>query len=127
MRLAIGLFLPLVLIGCASDPSPATHADASDGAVATCPTDLPPACPPVVPSYKSDIAPLLQRRCTMCHSPGGVASNRDFTSYAGVSANKSPMLNQVYGCTMPPADAAPPSSDERHTLLTWLVCHAPNN
>lgn len=129
-RLAINLWTALVLVGCASDPSPVTSLDAGDAAsvdAGACPMDLPKSCPPVAPSYSADVAPLLQRRCTMCHSPGGAASNRDFTTYAGVSANKSPILNQVYGCLMPPSDAAPPTSDERHALLGWLVCHAPNN
>jgi hypothetical protein len=36
-------------------------------------------------------------------------------------------LNQVYACTMPPATAAKPTTQEREALLEWLVCGAPQN
>ena len=64
----------------------------------------------------------------MCHADGGAAGpTLDFSTYAKVYAQRRPMLDQVYACTMPPPDAAPPSLDERVTLLDWFVCGAPDN
>ncbi len=101
-----------------------SHAAPSD----PCPQDLPASCPATPPSYQTDVAPILAARCTTCHSPGGAGSAFfDFTSYASVYAGRSAMLNAVYACKMPPSGAAALESPERQTLLTWLVCGAPDN
>jgi len=114
---ALAFAVPLLASAC-SDPAP-THA--------ACPNDLPSACPADPPSYARDIAPLIQARCLECHAPGGKESNRDLTTYDHVYANRSAVLNQVYGCAMPPAGASGLDDAQRATLLAWLVCHAPNN
>jgi len=36
-------------------------------------------------------------------------------------------LTQVYSCRMPPAGNAQPTTQERQTIVAWLVCGAPNN
>ncbi len=92
-----------------------------------CPNDLPAACPAQVPSYAADIAPLLQRRCLVCHAPGGPAASRPLTSYAAVYTLRTTVLSQVYGCVMPPPGATPLTGAERASLLAWLVCKAPDN
>jgi uncharacterized membrane protein len=84
-------------------------------------------CPSPAPSYANDVRPILNARCTTCHSPGGQEAVRDFTTYAGVFAQRQPMLTQVYSCRMPPAGNAQPTTQERQTLVAWLVCGAPNN
>lgn len=93
----------------------------------SCPNDLPASCPSPAPSYQSMIAPLISARCLICHSPGGQEASIPFTTYQNVFAERSPMLNQVYACYMPPTGAQPLSAQERNQLLTWLVCGAPNN
>lgn len=111
--------LASLLVGC-GDP-------AADGG---CPSNLPASCPAPaqIPSYRTDIAPIIQGRCLGCHGPGGVAQARhDFTTYATIHAQRSAILNQVYSCLMPPAPAPPPTADERRLLLAWLVCMAPDN
>jgi hypothetical protein len=107
---------------------PEAGAGPIDAAVASCPNDLPAACPTDVPSFAGTIAPLLERRCLGCHSPGGVVATKfDFSTYQGVFSHRSAVLNQVYACHMPPADAGALVPEERAELLTWLVCHAPEN
>jgi uncharacterized membrane protein len=100
---------------------------ACGGSGGSCPNDLPASCPSSPPSYQGAIAPLISARCLICHSPGGQEQSIPFTTYQNVFAERSPMLDQVYACNMPPAGAQQLSSQERNLLLTWLVCGAPNN
>ncbi len=100
----------------------------SGDAGSSCPKGL-PTCS-AAPSYANDIAPLVAARCVACHSPGGVAADRDLTTWAGISNLESTVLAQVYSCMMPPADAGPGDAltpAEREELLQWLVCGAPDN
>jgi len=98
---------------------------------ANCPSDL-PSCPQQVPSYAVDIKPIVEQHCFPCHAPGGIGvgtDGRDFSRYDALHARQSAVLNQVYGCTMPPADGgvAAPVGEQRAAFLTWLVCQSPNN
>jgi hypothetical protein len=93
-----------------------------------CPKKL-PGCT-TIPSYATDIAPLIAAKCQPCHEPGGVSSNRDLTTYDNVENLESTVLGQVYACAMPPADAGPDATltpSERNDFLQWLVCGSPNN
>lgn len=92
-----------------------------------CPNDLPPSCPPSFPSYQADIAPLLKRSCTECHSATGTVPNRPLDNYNSVYAQRQGVLTQVYACRMPPPGSPAMSLEDRQQLLTWLVCKAPNN
>jgi hypothetical protein len=99
----------------------------SCGSSPSCPNELPP-CPSPVPSYKSDIVPIIEASCFPCHATGGVdATKFDFSTYGGVVASKSAVLDQTYGCAMPPAGFTPMPDAARAELLGWLVCGAPNN
>ncbi|HXU71807.1 MAG TPA: di-heme enzyme [Polyangia bacterium] len=95
----------------------------------SCPDDLPSSCPGTVPSYATDVAPIVNGVCAaMCHAPGGIAQNRPLGDYNGLFALKDAVLNQVSVCNMPPADANPQLGEaDRSTLLAWIVCGAPNN
>ena len=93
-----------------------------------CPNDLPAACPSSVPSYADAVAPTIGGKCNGCHTDGGPGTGKfDFSTYASVYADRSAMLNQIYSCRMPPADASALTAEERAALLSWFVCHAPNN
>jgi len=94
----------------------------------SCPSDLPNECVNPPPSFKTDVEPILERRCWVCHTDGGpAAATHDFSTYDHVFLQRGSMLNQVYSCRMPPADAGQPTPDERAKLLMWFVCKAPDN
>jgi hypothetical protein len=112
----VGL-VTLELVSCSSHPV----------ATEICPQDLPAACPSNAPSYQLDVAPIFTSRCAICHSPIGSDPQRDYTNYSAIYANRGAILDQVYACNMPPSGASAPSPSERTTLLSWLVCGAPDN
>ena len=113
--------IALALWACSSDSS-------HDGGASSCPADLPAACPAAPPSFKADIEPLIERRCWGCHANGGVATPaHDFSTYDDIYRQRSAMLNQVYACNMPPADAGQLTPEERASLLSWFVCKSPDN
>ncbi|MGH7286347.1 MAG: hypothetical protein ACRELY_32920 [Polyangiaceae bacterium] len=116
-----------------NDPNAPDNAGALAAADASfaagCTATLPHGCPEA-PSYKTDIAPLVDRACNGCHAPGGVASDRDLTSYKNLRKLETTALVQVQDCAMPPADAgtdASLTSSERTEILQWFVCGAPDN
>ncbi len=131
MRAAKVVTRAAAVVVCALAPAAFAAACSSSGASSSssdCPNDLPATCPPNPPSYAATVAPIFERRCLACHGEGGVESAQfNFSTYDGVQKHASPILNQVYACLMPPPDAGAPTADERHALLAWLVCHAPNN
>lgn len=126
MRIAVSLAAVLCSVSCGDasrDPVPSGDA----GRIEVCPRSLPKDCP-APPSYKQDIAPLVETRCLMCHGPGGKAyPARDLTSYDHMYAQRTEILSQVYNCRMPPEDGTPLSARELDLLLLWLVCGAPND
>jgi hypothetical protein len=87
------------------------------------------ACPATVPSYMTDVAPIIQRRCVLCHSSTGVESIRPYETYAEVKKFQIDILTQLHACPprMPPVGAVQLSLDELNTILGWLYCDAPNN
>src|ERR1700722_11465956 len=106
--------------GCSST-SPPTPPPAS-----TCPDILPPACVTPVPSYMTDVAPILAPHCTICHSPTGIAQH-DMTTYATVYPQRSSILDWVNDCEMPPLGYPALTLADRTTVLDWFVCEAPDN
>ena len=96
------------------------------------------ACVPV-PSYETDIVPILHARCTPCHFDGGIEDfdgGFELSTYTSVDNADIFIQSLVDDCRMPPVDGipklgvkpAPPlSATQRATLLNWLVCGAPNN
>jgi hypothetical protein len=125
--------VPVIAIGCGSAADGAGACPADAATPSACPSDLPSSCPTPVPSYRADIVPVLETSCLYCHNPKGFAGHSEAT-YADVYAQRSAILDQVYGCMMPPATSctsgssfAPLSRGEREALLGWLVCGAPDN
>jgi hypothetical protein len=111
-----------VLAGCSSHPG-----DAPPDTAPSCPNDLPAACPSVVPSYKDDVAFILDVHCNRCHAVDGEAADRPLTDYVNVYRQRSAVLNQIYNCHMPPEPERPLTTEQRTKVLAWLVCKAPNN
>jgi hypothetical protein len=120
---------------------PADGADAADevapcvvdpDASVTCPPqDLPPDddCPDAAPSYTTEVAAIIARKCTVCHRAGGLEPANQFDTWAKIKKNNNNihMLTQVYSCKMPQACGEPLTPGEKQTMLQWLVCGAPNN
>jgi mono/diheme cytochrome c family protein len=109
--------------------------DADDaGSGSSCPSPV-TSCPADVPSYKTEIAPILQATCVPCHSPDGSegsarGKDNDGTSentYALVSPQAQEMLLWTDNCSMPPSNGPVMSDAQRAALETWLVCGAPDN
>jgi len=95
---------------------------------AGCPRDLPSSCELPAPSWMNVVQPIIVQRCNDCHGGGGVEQAAfDFSTYQGVRKAFGSVLNNVYGCQMPPPDAGALTSEQRQALLAWLVCAAPNN
>jgi mono/diheme cytochrome c family protein len=67
--------------------------------------DLPLPSPPPV-SYRTDIAPLLQAKCVVCHSPGNIGPFA-MTSYEAVYAYRLSIREAVSMGHMPPWHADP--------------------
>jgi len=85
-----------------------------------------PSCPAQVPSYKTEILPILQQACITCHSPDGSAGRPENT-YAEVYSQRGSILSQVAICQMPPLNGPVMSNAQRVALTAWLKCGAPNN
>jgi hypothetical protein len=69
-------------------------------------------------SFKDDILPLLNWRCSSCHEPGGAGyekSGLDLTSYAGV------MKGTKFGPMIVPRE---PESSNLMLLLDWKASPA---
>lgn len=106
-------------LGC-GDPEPTEPTDAG------CPNDLPASCPASAPKAWSDVEAIFMDRCAPCHSTGGAVPTKPLVTYDDVFKRRSPALNQLYACKMPPEGAAQPTSSERAALLAWFACGAPS-
>lgn len=121
--------LPLLAAcGGVGEPTSATTTGSGGaGGSALCPNDLPESCPSPAPTWKADVAPMIEDHCVTCHAAGGTAADKPLTTYAQLFSRKGGVLNQVYGCDMPPEGANPLSKAERLTIESWLVCGAPDD
>ena len=94
----------------------------------SCVDVTPASCPSTtMPSYQNDVAKILSDNCLTCHAPGREATALPLDSYAAVQKLAQQVEDQVAGCGMPPANLVQLGDGDRLTLLTWLVCGAPNN
>ncbi len=111
---------------------------ACSGSRATDPPDGAPACAAIdasacsqpVPSYATDVAPVLDRACnSTCHAPG--VGPWPLNNYTDVFDWASIIAGDLEACTMPPLDAGagngPLTDHERALILDWIACGAPNN
>ena len=87
-------------------------------------------CSKPVPSYKTDIAPALNRACnSTCHAPG--VGPWPLTDYPDVDDWRGVIFSDLEDCTMPPAhvstESPPLTAPERASILNWIACGAPDN
>jgi hypothetical protein len=120
---AVTLAACLLMAACSADPSTGT----SDPAA--CKPGLPDSagCPASAPSYKDEIAPLVDDRCAGCHYEGNRNSKQVLITYTDLHSSVSVIEKEVYGCQMPPQGEPVLSESERQRFLQWLVCGAPDN
>jgi hypothetical protein len=130
---AVAVAIACVALAC-SGGSAAPGGD--DGGEAACmPINPPSTCPSPPPSYKSDISFIVANDCAVpkCHSSGGLASVRDFTTYKGLYGDHGTVAMQVSLCPMassgmPPPGYPQPTAAQRLALVTWAsICGAPDN
>jgi hypothetical protein len=116
--------------------SPGLGADASaDGETVEsavtlgCPDGGYPGCPSTVPSWSTQVRPIVDVWCAPCHFNGGSGTGKgyDFSTLAGIRGGLTTSLTDLHKCKMPPEDAAVLSATDRETLIEWLVCDAPDN
>jgi hypothetical protein len=125
----------LIGLACTSDGTGAdivaqTSPPVGDGGAgaSSCPDERPASCPNPAPSWATDVAPIFSGYCAYCHGPNGIAATVDqFTTYDVIYGDRQAILDQVNLCRMPTDAGIPLPEDLRATLLTWLVCGAPNN
>lgn len=120
-------WLVLVAVGagaiaaaCSSDP-PANP---------NCPSIDASSCNAPIPSYASEVAPILDQRCNRtCHAPG--VGPWPLVNYDDVHDWTTIIGAYIEQCGMPPPDSTAGDGDmtyeERVTVLDWLACGAPNN
>lgn len=133
--LTIGILAMGIAVGCSSNPSDESDADAGpDSAVLdagpACIDVLPDACPSPAPSYETEVLPIFEQRCYMCHSDAGIVtsgSGIDLGSYDAVYKLRGDIISEVNACKMPLPTAPQPTIEQRTALLGWLKCEAPNN
>jgi len=98
---------------------------------ASCPNDLPASCPSPAPTFSADVAPLIQNHCAGCHSPDGGNPMLLLVSYdtiTGSTGRTASMIEtQVANCRMPPQEQPPLTSQDKRTILGWIVCGAKND
>jgi len=115
-----------LLSGCPEDASTGTTNGLPTGA--SCDTAI---------SYENDIAPLMRRYCTSCHSAQlapearhGAPSDHDFDSEVALLANPQHVIDYAGAGTlgindaMPPAGWPEPTLGDRHMLASYLTCYA---
>lgn len=106
------------LVGCT------THPDPHDAAMCMAVTA---ACPSTPPSYASEIEPIVQTHCAVCHFPGTSIAPTDLSTYDQVRRQGGTALSEIQSCLMPPPDAGQLSEADRTAFVEWLRCGAPNN
>ena len=118
--IALGLAVPLVAAACAQDSGGRSSPEAAESTEAAAGT----------PSFRRDIAPIVQQKCSGCHQVGGVAPFA-FDSARAISSRASLISAVVQADLMPPwpPGARSPayvggrertlSAKERATLVAW--------
>jgi hypothetical protein len=131
-RTLFGLALPVWVVACDDTKSPASTdlPDAGFVSADVCPA-LDTACTTkTVPSFKKQVGPIIEKSCASaagCHT-GKPDDPWPLTDYQEIVDWKSAFVDDLRGCTMPPADAGVALSvNDRLVLWQWLTCGTPNN
>ena len=91
-----------------------------------CTVSAPTMCPDPAPTF-ADVTPIFERRCAIagCHT-GFVGGPWPLDTYEHIADWQDVVRAEVVSCSMPPADANVPITDEeRLTILNWVRCGLP--
>jgi mono/diheme cytochrome c family protein len=122
---AARVLLQTLVLGLASPLNVACSSTTSSAAPDAAPAP-PVSCDAGVPSYQTEIEPILREACLPCHGPAGSAGF-DESTYAEVSSQAGTMLTMVVQGGMPPVNGPQLTSAQRAALTDWLECGAPDN
>ena len=117
-----------MLAACGQPPDPPDgkdggQPDGPDGGIA-CTVQAPTSCPNPPPTY-SDVQPIFQSRCVVCHASDW-SGPWPLTDYQHVSDWQIDIRADLLSCSMPPADAGFTLPDEESAkILTWIRCGLP--
>jgi len=76
-----------------------------------------PDCSGAAKSFTKDVLPVFQSVCVGCHSK--------FSSYSGISADKSSIRSKIVDGSMPQGTSL--SSAQKNNIICWIDNGAPNN
>jgi hypothetical protein len=124
---ASALLSLVLLLGCGADGAGTNDGGSAGDGSDACPNDLPgrEACVDGAPSYRQEVAAIIDERCNVCHYPSNPLTNVVLSDYEAVYALRRTVQSRIYSCVMPPEEAPQLESAERAALLEWLVCGAP--
>ena len=71
------------------------------------------------PTYKKDVKPIIQNRCSICH--GGTTSLPNFLDYKTAFKYRDKIRKRVYvEKSMPPGNATDITDKEREVIKNWV-------
>src|SRR4051794_20346594 len=106
----------------ATSPADAAARDAMP--LAPCTAVAPTACPEPAPTY-AQVAEIIERRCSGCHSPRWTGP-WPLDTYQHVADWQDSIRSMLLDCVMPPADAGGPLPDEESAvMLGFIRCGLP--
>ena len=85
-------------------------------------------CPSTVPSFSTEIAPILNSRCNNCHAPDIDGGPWPLDTRQNVKDWAPLLIKDLKECSMPPPGSGVAFPvEERDKLWAWLICGAPDN
>lgn len=118
---------PSILPPKSSLPAPKSSGSMAQNAQAACDVVASADCSKGVPSYRTDIAPIVRERCLACHDGDGEAGpENDFRTRDGLYSHRRGVAARIQYCAMPPRGAPQPSAAARDLLVKWAACGAPD-
>lgn len=80
-------------------------------------TSYTPDCSGTAKSYAADVAPLISSSCVGCHS--------SYSTYAGVSSDKSRIRSSIVSGSMPKSSTF--TDAQKNSIVCWIDNGAANN
>lgn len=118
---------PAASVDAAVTDNSADASDPQDAQPQVCPGTTVSSCPTSIPSYSSVIVPLVQSRCSGCHSQNNDAGLWPLNDPQSLSDWQVIILQAMRACSQPPPGSGSLTLSQRKALEAWLVCGAPDN